>query len=278
MDPIVTGSLISAGASILGGAFGGGGSGTTAGRYRDARFSAHQQRAYDQYNYQHYNSIRARAQDARLAGLHPLFALGAGGSGGGGSPSFQMAGQQPKGSSGMEGVATAARQYGRLQAEKDLIDAQNTASALRLAEHKMSNDTSGAIVDSFGLVSAEQARHKTRGRVEVTGDPYINRSKTDSSRSAAVRPMWMQVETGMGFNIDLPWSEEGPAEALSIGALPFIALRNTQNLGRWLDGQLAKGIVYTRSQVRALVRESKRKKRPARAIPTNPKLLSGPRR
>lgn len=65
MDPIVTGSLISAGANLLGGLF----------SNKSNRSSMKEQIKYQREFAQH--GIRWRVADAQAAGLHPLYALGA---------------------------------------------------------------------------------------------------------------------------------------------------------------------------------------------------------
>lgn len=80
MDPIVTASLIGAGSSILGGAFGGGSSE----RY-DWKGAMHQMDINKQLMYEQMRInrefdagvIRRRVADAKMAGLHPLYAMGA---------------------------------------------------------------------------------------------------------------------------------------------------------------------------------------------------------
>jgi len=75
MDPVTAGAAISAGASLIGGLFGGKGQ-------RDANASNERlQREFAQ------NGIRWKVADAKAAGLHPLFALG--GSGATYTPSAQ---------------------------------------------------------------------------------------------------------------------------------------------------------------------------------------------
>ncbi|UOF81632.1 minor capsid protein [Microviridae sp.] len=66
MDPFVTGSLISAGSSLLGGLFGGG--------------SSAKKQMRMQYDYQrklNQTAVQDRVADATAAGVHPLYALGA---------------------------------------------------------------------------------------------------------------------------------------------------------------------------------------------------------
>lgn len=70
MDPIITGSLINAGTSILGGLMGGG----TSGASKEARHIA-----YDTWKTNKdlaYNGVKIRVADAKEAGVHPAIALG----------------------------------------------------------------------------------------------------------------------------------------------------------------------------------------------------------
>lgn len=83
MDPVVTSSLIKAGGSLLGGFLGRSGGSSK-------RWAAHwdrinQERLKDQRARED-TAIRRAVHDAKAAGLHPLFALGAGGVSGGNTP------------------------------------------------------------------------------------------------------------------------------------------------------------------------------------------------
>lgn len=103
------GNLFSAGASLLGGMF-------DRGERRDAvssterwnqRGEAWAREQYDRAQAERARFLQDRVADARKAGLHPLFALGAGGPNVG-STSF-VAGQHPSGSGLGSGIAEAGR-------------------------------------------------------------------------------------------------------------------------------------------------------------------------
>ena len=91
--PLVSAALVGAGASVLGGIF-------------DRKASKQQSASDRAYTAQRDDSRFQRAtKDAKAAGLHPLFALGAGGAG---SPSF-IAGQSQSGSALGDAVRGAGR-------------------------------------------------------------------------------------------------------------------------------------------------------------------------
>ena len=135
---ISTGQAIlgSTGLNVLSGAFGGGSSGA---EKRAAR------RSY-KYAHRYQPWINSAVFDARMGdfkkhGIHPLFGLGA--TTGSASPAFGIPGQSEEGSFAQKGLKAASaglNQYSQVLAQKDLIEAQNTASALRMAEANTSND------------------------------------------------------------------------------------------------------------------------------------------
>lgn len=88
-------------------------------------------------------SIQGRVQDAKAAGLHPLFALGAAAPGGGSSPAFNMAGQTEKGDFKTEGLSKALGNIGAQQTQRDLVAMQIAASALEVAKQQ-GNDKAAA--------------------------------------------------------------------------------------------------------------------------------------
>lgn len=173
MSPFVASSAIAAGADIIGSAFGK--SGNSIGRrakdqerlqnvrskydkrvnkqtlkldrhlrYRDKKTTA--------YNYENYQSKVAQVRDAKAAGLHPLFAMGATGnqaisagaprqSSSSGSPA--PTGQSPTGSFAGDGLRAVSGHFNRIaevEASKELVMAQAQASAMRIAENNTSND------------------------------------------------------------------------------------------------------------------------------------------
>ncbi len=184
--PVVIAAGIQAGASILGGAFGGGGQ-STAKTKRNMRIAEAAEFRTTKRNYKRYTSIQARVRDAKKAGLHPLFAMGAGGSPTGGGSSFSIPGQSSGGSAkqrGLEGVARAAGAIGRHYSELDLIDAQNQAATLRLLEQKLSNDVTQTIP---AINPAAQIVKK--GEV----DPYY---KKNPERNLSVKSPMTQFRIG----------------------------------------------------------------------------------
>lgn len=80
------------------------------------------QRAQAQFDQQMDHSIRRRVEDAKRAGVHPLFALGASP---GASPTATISGQSDSGSFLGEGIAAAAKTVGK--AMDPLSQAQITA-------------------------------------------------------------------------------------------------------------------------------------------------------
>ena len=117
---LVTASLITGGASLLGGMLGGGdtGPGKTA-QLRSYKL------AKDQFEYQktlNQNQIQYKVADAKAAGLHPLYALG---SSANFSPtSYTPTGQNETGSALGRGIAEAGRSVGNLIAQNALVESQ----------------------------------------------------------------------------------------------------------------------------------------------------------
>lgn len=227
IEPSVQSSLISAGAEILGGAFGGDSYG------RQKRMLRKQYKYALRYQPQITRAdLLAKVGAAKEAGLHPLFALGAGGANT--SPAFSMPGQAKTGSFAQDALRGVSRHYSRmadLEAQKELTMAQAALSATRVAERSLSNDTTAPWADrhpdlEVGSIPRQQAR-KFDDVVKLEPDVQRTRDSTDSSRSAARNPAWMQVEIWPGAFVDVPWSEEGFAESLE--NLPALALTLARN-------------------------------------------------
>lgn len=94
MDPLIGSALIGAGGSLLGGLFG------------SKKSTINAQRAEAQFDAQMDQTIQRRVADAKKAGLHPLFALGASP---GASPTATISGQSDSGSLIGQGIGQAAR-------------------------------------------------------------------------------------------------------------------------------------------------------------------------
>lgn len=116
---ITGGDLISGGTALLGGFLG------------DKSAKDQARLAKDQFNQQMDHSIRRRVEDAKRAGIHPLYALGASV---GSSPTI-MAGQSGSGSSIGDAVASIGANFASNREAR-----QANAQAARLAELKMHMD------------------------------------------------------------------------------------------------------------------------------------------
>lgn len=200
-------SLISAGASILGGAFGGKGQ-SIAKMKRDYRIGRQQEDKY--------GGIGQRVRQAKEAGLHPLFALGANL---GSSPSFSTAGQSARGSAaqqGLEGVARAAGSYGRNQTQLDLVHAQNQSSALRLAEHALSNDTSQSLVETTLPKIESPTQEIKKGEVDT-------HMKKQPEQSTSVMSPYKRVRLG-SQEVWVPTDEVDTfmEDPLAVGSLTYL--------------------------------------------------------
>lgn len=80
--------------------------------------SVQDQRSYDQFMQDKYNTVQAKVAQAKDAGVHPLFALGAGGSWGGGISSGSGGTGQPGASSGNVGAAIDAMIQGKARKQR----------------------------------------------------------------------------------------------------------------------------------------------------------------
>lgn len=145
VDLVGLGTLAS-GASGLASVFGLGGKRST------AREDFWNERAWKHARDQFTQGIRYRVKDARLAGIHPLFALGANIPGG--SPSFAVGSDRAAGSSfsrGLETVGRAATQYGLAVGGR-----QERRAAAAAQAHAQANDNIRTL-SSSKLDSAQAA-------------------------------------------------------------------------------------------------------------------------
>lgn len=179
------------------------------------------------------NQIQWAVADAKKAGIHPLFALG---SSINASPSF-VSGQSPAGSMIAEGLRgmrkapadpTQAAQVRALNASAARDEAQ---AALTLSERKRLEQT----VNSQPLLGASGAPGP--GLVRPVADPQVSARPGQPSVTAATKPAFMEVELGTyrdgtPMRIKVPWSEEGPAEALD--PITWGVISAMKNFG-WFD-------------------------------------------
>lgn len=153
MDPIVTGSLISAGANILGGLF------SSNSNARAMRQQIKYQKEFAQHG------VRWRVADAQAAGLHPLYALGAN------TPSFS-----PVYSSDSMGpaIAAAGQDIGRaVAAGMTPQERALHALALRKAEADLAES------DARRLVLRTEALRNLSDISAGKGMPNVNMPEAD---------------------------------------------------------------------------------------------------
>jgi len=193
------------------------------------------------------NQIQWKVNDAKAAGLHPLFALG---SSTNFSPANVMPGQSNMGSAVADAASHIARGVEKTSAQplasaqlrsinasanRDEAQAALANSEARRIEQTINNqqDTAGPAVNAITAPV---------GKVQVQPSKVISRSKSDSSRTAGDTPAWRKAEVLPGMFVDVPWSDEGIFEGME-GILPGAAtlLRNLWNMSaeqrKWLSKQ-----------------------------------------
>lgn len=225
------GPLIGAGGSLLGGLIGG----------SDAKKAVKKQWKY-QKEFQK-NKMQWAVQDAKAAGLHPLFALGAGG--GGGSPSFSIPGQSAMGSA----IGDAAAQIGQgvaarpsemakqlQRAQIESINSQtrrnDAEAALALSQfRRFQQEANVSPSVAAALVDAVDANRTMTGKTRVVPSEQLTRARGDQARTASNRPMWQKWQWGPRPDqvMDIPWSEEGPFEEFGPAKAIATLIRAMQN-------------------------------------------------
>lgn len=158
-------------------------------------------------------SFQDLTSSAKAAGLHPLFALGAGA--GGGSPGFSIPGQSATGSGTKQALTNIGKMIGsKFDGPTNLVNAQAALSAVELARHSISNDVAQNIPPHM-TIPAHRAKFQEikKGEVDthVMGKP--EQSTNVKSPMTRVRigsqDIWVPVEEVDEFM-------ENP---LSVGAL-----------------------------------------------------------
>lgn len=205
-------------ASVAGGLGGGGGMSSadirkqSAMQYRHARTYGPE---ITQLNAQAAMTGKYRA--ATDLGLHPLFAMGIGG-GGGGSPGFNMPGQSPSGNHADVGaaIATLGERKRSLQRDarsasmlkSDLLDAKLRRTLTQLQIDKIKN-TAGQGPNPHDLTEFADKRNVSqakKGLVEIV-PVQINASTDGGTTSAGIIPGWNNFKLADTLTIRAPLTE-----------------------------------------------------------------------
>lgn len=187
------------------------------------------------------HGIRWRVEDAKAAGLHPLYALG-------GSVTPFAPSVVPATQAG-EGLAQAGQSLGRaVQAVQ--TKEEKLATQLRLEGMAIANRKDDAIRAYYDSEAARNLARTLTGPSLPLGDTgtvltepatSVSRAREDASRTASVQPMWQRHEVLPGIPLDVMRSEEGPAEGLEgAGPLMLALLRNLYLYGRGFGRQVRK--------------------------------------
>lgn len=238
--PLVAAAGITGLAGLIGGA-----ADRSAGRRQTAEDRAYQAKRED-------SRFQRASTDAKAAGLHPLFALGAAGAG---SPQF-IAGQAETGSA----LGDAVRGVGRVAAAHQKSKITANPLAQRLAELQIENaevtlehskldltqrqnilsgnqvitQAAGASQDIPGVVQGGEME-KYSGLVEPTPTKIVTTKKGSTSKTAGIKPGWDEVSIIDGLPpILIPQSEEGWGEDLTIMKFAVIAAANAPSMAKFL--------------------------------------------
>lgn len=185
------------------------------------------------------HGIRWRVKDAKAAGLHPLYAIGANPSQATpitvGTPDFSGGG-----SDGPD-LSKFFQESGQQNSRSALTDEQKLEQQLRIAElssRVKKDDAIAAYYDSLaGTERQKQAWGSvpstpgaSTGAVQFKPDEVVSADPQNPSLVAGKHPAMTRYNIG-GGNIELPYSSEGPAESLENPALfPFIAGYNAMRM------------------------------------------------
>lgn len=211
------------------------------------------------------HGIQWKVADAQAAGVHPLYALG------GGTPSFSPGASVSEGGVTHHASQSSSQLYEtgeqremrfeqlravRANAEKDEAQA-SYYGALEAVERQKLNPQPRTLLNGDGGSGQGQGvvipdwdvnNPGNVGMVQLQGDPVVSHQEGDQSMGAGSRkPFWSEYQvTQDGLRIALPWTQEGPGEALENVAWwmwPSIIRMNQTRYGSdWL-GQFIKQVV-----------------------------------
>lgn len=149
-------------------------------------------------------AIQRRVADAQAAGVHPLFALGAAPTN---MPTFG-AGVTPAGGGGGGGISAPSKlEIEQMQANTRLTNAQANLLEQDFIEKSKQASDNARLANKANITPSDW--------VQPQPDKQISAQSVDQSVTAGKHPGFREyVISGSGLKMDLPYSEEGPGEAL----------------------------------------------------------------
>lgn len=161
--------------------------------------------------------IRDRVADAKKAGIHPLYALGAASNSN--SPTMTMSGQSNTGSH-MDQRPEYVKSIGRSISSLDSAQSRAlNASAMRdeaeaaLTLSRMKREEAAGNVSQDGIAFTSQGG--PAGMVNTVPSEVVSASKKDQSKTAGEKPAFQTIVVGTNADgskrtAEIPWSDEGP--------------------------------------------------------------------
>lgn len=242
--PVITAALVGAGGALLGGAL----------SNRANRGIADQNAAYQKEFAQH--GIRWKAEDARAAGIHPVFAMSAN------TPTYTPAVYTD---SMGPAVAEAAQHVARGVEKYETAHLQNAIIENQLQKIAGENTVQNILAQREAMINARLFKLDEAGNpigFKPGFDEWLGLGQSDpgllgipgnefvSQRS--VRPMFDRYHTTWGEML-LMTSQEGPTESFDVGLDGRILTiqANMQYYGKdWLNKMLDKGPSWVRNTVK----------------------------
>lgn len=176
------------------------------------------------------NGIRWRVEDAKAAGLHPLAALGA--SGASFSPVTQVGDTYFPGRDIAEMGQNIGRAMDAGMTEEEKIRAR-LQTLLLFSQIKETDARADYYQNEIFRRNLEGNSSKgvpsvpTTGAVQVQPDKTVSADARDHAKTAGETPMFKRYKIFGDYGIDVPYSDDGPAEGMEgAGALTLTLLRN----------------------------------------------------
>lgn len=239
INPVVGGALISGGSSILGGLFG---SSSAKRRLEEERRMFNQ--TFAEQKNQFDNALQIRSRDAKLAGLHPMAALGL-------TPGGTIAGQSTTGSSRgdslKKSLVDAGKTVGTALMQKAAIK-QATATDFAL-QQKYESET--ALNTQKSLIQPDRTASEVKvfpggksapNLIEYKPDSVISHKKKFPAETAGTHPSLREYTLPNGQKFLAPVNEEGwteGLESLPYALYPWLREQNIKKYGaNWNSGVL----------------------------------------